>query len=95
MRTVAGVLAVLLIGVALLAMPPWRRGKVDGAWLRFARPPPGDEVGRVIAQADGGGGNLGVAAAVLRDAVASAIAGAVGTPDALWALARAELLEQA
>src|SRR6185437_6580712 len=43
MRLVAGILAVILIAAALFAMPLWRRGSVDGAWLKFTRPEAADE----------------------------------------------------
>jgi hypothetical protein len=92
MRLVAGVLAVLLIVGAIFAMPAWRRGSVDGTWLRFVRPEPADEPTRAIALVDAGDGNLRVAAAVLRDAVAAAVATAVGVKDPLYGMSKAELV---
>src|SRR6185437_9145869 len=72
MRLVAGILAVILIAAALFAMPLWRRGSVDGAWLKFTRPEAADEPTRAVALVDAGDANLRVAAAVLRDAVGAA-----------------------
>ncbi|HTJ41769.1 MAG TPA: DUF4350 domain-containing protein [Kofleriaceae bacterium] len=92
MRMVAGILAVVLIIAALFAMPLWRKGAVDGAWLRFTRPEPADEPGRAIALVDGGDANLRVAAAVLRDSVAAAIAHAINVKDPLYGMSKAELV---
>jgi hypothetical protein len=92
MRLVAGVLAVVLVIAALFAMPLWRKGAVDGAWLRFTRPEAADEPSRAVALVDGGDGNLRVAAAVLRDAVVAALSGAIGVADPLHGMSKAELV---
>src|SRR5207245_753722 len=60
MRLVAGVLALLLVIAAFAAMPAWRRGSVDGAWLRFVRPEAADDPTRAVAVADAGAANLRV-----------------------------------
>jgi hypothetical protein len=92
MRLVAGILAVILIAAALFAMPLWRRGSVDGAWLRFTRPEAADEPTRAVAQVDAGDANLRVAAAVLRDAVGAAIAQAIGVADPMMGMSKAQLV---
>lgn len=94
MKAIAGALAFLLIGAALLAMPAWRRGAVSGEWLRFARPAAGDDIAHAVARADRGDSNYRIAAAVLRDAVAAAIGAAIDVRDPLYALDRPALIER-
>lgn len=94
MKAIAGALAFLLIGAALLAMPAWKRGAVSGEWLRFARPAAGDDIAHAVARADRGDSNYRVAAAVLRDAVSAAIAGAIDVRDPLYALDRPALIDR-
>jgi hypothetical protein len=94
MRLVTGILAAILVVALLLAIPLWRRGAVDGAWLRFRRPEPADEPGRAIARADAGEANLRVPAAVLRDAIAAAVAHAIGVPaDPMFGMSERELTD--
>ena len=92
MRLISAILAAILIAAALFAMPLWRRGAVDGAWLRFTRPEAADDPTRAVALADGGDTNLRVAAAVLRDAVTAAVAQAIGVPDPLYGMSKAQLV---
>jgi hypothetical protein len=94
MKAIAGALAFLLIGAALLAMPAWRRGAVSGEWLRFARPVVADDIAHAVGRADRGESNFRVAAAVLRDAVAGALAAAIDVRDPLYELNRQTLIER-
>ena len=94
MRLVTGILAAILVVAVLLAIPLWRRGAVDGAWLRFLRPEPADDAARAIASTDRGEANLRVPAAVLRDAVAAAVAHAIGVPaDPMFGMSERELTD--
>ena len=98
MQVFGGALAVALAILALAAMPPWRRVPLDGRWLRLLRPERGVRgeipVDEVVAAADAGARNLMLPAAVLRDAVAAALARATGTVDPLHQLPERELVDR-
>jgi len=93
MKVVGALLALALAGLALAAMPPWRRVAMDGRWLRLMRPVRADDLPHVIASHDRGARNFLLPAAVLRDSAAAALARATETPDPLYQLGQADLLK--
>ena len=94
MRVIGAVVAVALAALALLAMPPWRRRIIDGAWLGPPRRERRDLATRVVAEHDAGASNFLIPAAVLRDSVNVALARAVEHVDPLYQLGERELIER-
>jgi len=94
MRTLAALLAIALLGLALFALPVRRGPRIDGAWLRFGRPARRDDAHGLIAAADRGGGPTLVLASVLRDQVQRALEVALDKPEPLYALSESELVAQ-
>jgi hypothetical protein len=97
MKGLAAALTVLLVVLALLALPIRRGQRVDGAWTRFARPGRRDEPHALIASADRDAfrtRSLLVIACVLRDQVQSLLAAALGRAEPLYTLGEAELVAQ-
>ncbi|MDQ3369190.1 MAG: DUF4350 domain-containing protein [Myxococcota bacterium] len=92
MKVLAAVLALLLLGLAIVALPVRRGPKIDGGWLRFGRPGRRDEPHALIHGADrGGGGNL-VLGCILRDHVQVLLAGVTGKTEPLYTLSEAHLV---
>lgn len=92
MRVIGALIAVALAALALVAMPPWRRRIIDGAWLGPPRRERRDLASRVVADHDGGSRNFLIPAAVLRDSVNVALARAVEHVDPLYQLPERELV---
>ncbi|HEU4613802.1 MAG TPA: DUF4350 domain-containing protein, partial [Kofleriaceae bacterium] len=65
MKALAATLAVLLLVLAVIALPVRRGPRIDGAWLRFGRPQRRDEPYGLVADGDQGGGNSLVLACIL------------------------------
>jgi hypothetical protein len=91
MKALAAALAALLLGLALGALPVRRGPKIDGAWLRFARPARRDEPHALIASPERGG-TLIVLACILRDQVQGLLADAIAAPEPLYTLSEGELV---
>lgn len=94
MQVLAGVLAVLLLLLALAALPVRRGPRVDGAWLRFHRPARRDEPHALIAAADRNTGSNLVLACILRDHAQIVLAGATGRSEALYTVPEAQLVAE-
>ncbi len=107
MKAVAAALAVLLLLLAFVALPIRRGPRIDGAWLKFSRPPRRDEPHGLVALAERGRvdttglgpltrsrgyGSLLVLAAILRDQVQVQLAGVTGKPEPLYTVPEAELV---
>ncbi len=94
MRIIAGVLALLLVGLVLTAMPVRRSSaRPDGSWLRIGRRSRRDAPEALVASADAGGprANFITAACVLRDVVQAALGRAVDIADPLHSRPENEL----
>ncbi len=93
MKALAAALAVLLLVLAVVALPIRRGPRIDGAWLRFGRPARRDEPFGLLASSDQGAGNSLVLACMLRDQVQTLIADAIGAPSSepLYTLTEAQL----
>jgi hypothetical protein len=94
MRVVGGLLAALLLVVAFVTLPAWRKNQADGRWLRVDRPARKDDLERAVEAADGGSDNFVIAATVLRDLAQLALQRVTGTPDPLFSLGEAELVQR-
>jgi hypothetical protein len=94
MRAVAGGLALVLLVLAISALPIRRGPRIDGAWLRFDRPPRKDDPHELVDAADHRGGNaaLLVTATVLRDHAQAALARTTGRAEPLYTMPEAELV---
>lgn len=94
MKGLAATLAVLLLVLAVLALPVRRGPRIDGAWLRFGRPQRRDEPYALLAASDQGAGNALVLACILRDQVQALLADALGGPSSepLYTLTEAQLV---
>ena len=92
MKALAGTLAVVLLGLALFALPVRRGPKIDGAWLRFGRPARRDEPHALVLAAETNTGSLLVLACVLRDHVQAVLASITNRPEPLYTLPEAELV---
>lgn len=92
MRALAIVLALLLLVLAIAALPVRRGPKIDGAWLRFGRPTRRDEPHGLIQEAERSGGGTLVVACILRDQVQVLLAGLVGRLEALYTMPEAQLV---
>lgn len=97
MKALAATLATALLLLALLALPVRRGPRIDGAWLRFGRPPRRDEAHTLVRTADSapntGAANL-VIACILRDHIQAQLAEVLGSREPLYTLAEAELAAQ-
>jgi hypothetical protein len=94
MKALAATLAVLLLVLAVIALPVRRGPRIDGAWLRFGRPQRRDEPYSLVAAGDQGGGNALVLACILRDQVQVLLADALGatSSDPLYTLTEGQLI---
>jgi hypothetical protein len=94
MKGLAATLAIVLLGLALFALPIRRGPKIDGAWLRFGRPARRDDPVTLVQSADRDAGSLLVLACILRDHVQALLAQVTGRPEPLYTLHEAELVAQ-
>jgi hypothetical protein len=92
MKVLASVLAVLLLLLAILALPVRRGPRIDGAWLRFGRPPRRDEPFTLVSAAERNHGNSLVLACILRDQVQALLTDLLGRPEPLFAVGEAQLV---
>jgi hypothetical protein len=92
MKVLAAVLAVLLLLLAVLALPVRRGPRIDGAWLRFGRPARRDEPYALVRAAERNQGNPLVLACILRDQVQALLAELLGRPEPLFAVGEAQLV---
>lgn len=94
MKALAATLAVLLLVLAVIALPVRRGPRIDGAWLRFGRPQRRDEPYSLVAAGDQGGGNALVLACILRDQVQVLLADALGatSSEPLYTLTEGQLI---
>ena len=100
LKVLAAIVALLVALACLLALPVRRGPPLDGAWARgpqgtgvAAGPTDLDElIGRFDRAAPHAGTNLMLPAAVLRDAVQTALARVVERPDPLYTLGEGELV---
>jgi hypothetical protein len=92
MKVLAGLLATLLLVLAIAALPVRRGPKVDGAWLRFTRPMRRDEPYAMVSNADKQAGSFLVLACVLRDQVQALLALTLNKPDPLYILSEGQLV---
>jgi hypothetical protein len=91
MKGLAIALAAALLLLAMIALPTRRGPKIDGAWLRFGRPPRRDEPSTLIAEADRSGGTL-VVACILRDHVQILLAGVTHSLEPLYTVPESQLV---
>ena len=94
MRVIGALLAAVLLLGAFLTLPAWRRNQADGRWLRVDRPGRKDDLERAVEAADHGSDNYVVPATVLRDLAQHALARVTGTPDPLFSVGEAELVQR-
>jgi hypothetical protein len=95
MKALAATLAVLLLLLAVLALPVRRGPRIDGAWLRFGRPQRRDEPYAVVSASERNAGSALVLACILRDQVQTLLAEALASPSAepLYTLTEAQLVK--
>lgn len=91
MKVLAATLAIVLLVLAFLALPVRRGPKIDGGWLRFARPIRRDEPHGLIAAADKGSGSNLVLACILRDHVQVLLAGVTSRLEPLYTVPEPQL----
>ena len=94
MKALAATLAILLLLLAVLALPVRRGPRIDGAWLRFGRPVRRDEPYTLVAAGERGGGSPLVLACILRDQVQALLAEVLGRSEPLFTLSEAQLVKQ-
>jgi hypothetical protein len=94
MKGLAAMLAILLLGLAALALPVRRGPRIDGAWLRFHRPQRRDEPYMLVGNADRHAGSLLVLACILRDQVQAQLADTLGKAESLYTLSESQLVQQ-
>jgi hypothetical protein len=93
MKALAAALAVMLLLLAVIALPVRRGPRIDGAWLRFGRPLRRDEPYSVVAAAERNTGSSLVLACILRDHVQALLADVLGKPEPLYTLTEAQLVK--
>ncbi len=93
MKALAATLAVLLLLLAVLALPVRRGPRIDGAWLRFGRPVRRDEPYGVVAAGDRNAANSLVLACILRDHVQTLLADTLGKHEPLYTLSEGQLVK--
>jgi hypothetical protein len=97
MKALAATLAVLLLLLAVLALPVRRGPRIDGAWLRFGRPLRRDEPYTLVNASERNSGNSLVLACILRDQVqallADALSAITSSREPLYTLTEAQLVK--
>lgn len=94
MKVLATLLAITLLGLALLALPIRRGPKIDGAWLKFGRPIRRDEPSELVLAADRGTSSNLVVACILRDHVQVVLAGIVHKLEPLYTVPEPQLFNE-
>jgi hypothetical protein len=92
MKVLAATLALLLLVLAMLALPVRRGPKIDGGWLKFARPARRDEPHMLVQGADTDQGSNLVLACILRDHVQVVLAGVTNRLEPLYTLPEPQLV---
>jgi hypothetical protein len=94
MKAVAAGLAALLLVLAVAALPVRRGPRIDGAWLKFARPVRRDDAHALVASAESERGQLLVLACILRDQVQAYLAEATQHAEPLYTVPEAALVAE-
>ncbi|MDB4952925.1 MAG: hypothetical protein JWO36_494 [Myxococcales bacterium] len=94
MKGLAAALAIVLLMLAVFALPIRRGPRIDGAWLKFGRPARRDEPHHLVGISDQGSMSLLLIACILRDQVQSLLADAIVKPEPLYTIPEAELVAQ-
>jgi len=94
MKALAGSLAVVLLLLALIALPVRRGPKIDGAWLRFVRPGRRDEPHGLIHAANRNAGSNLVIACILRDHTQVLLAGVTNKLEPLYTVPETQLVAE-
>jgi hypothetical protein len=97
MKVLAGTLALMLLALAIAALPVRRGPKIDGAWLRFGRPSRRDEPYALVGNADRSPSSFLVLACMLRDQVQALLADALGpgsTSEPLYTVGEGQLIDR-
>lgn len=95
MKVLAGTLATALLLLAILALPLRRGPRMEGAWLKFGRPPRRDDGQALIAAADAGKDTSSlVLACILRDQLQGQLAEVLAQREPLYTLSEADLMKQ-
>ncbi len=94
MKALAATLAVLLLLLAVVALPVRRGPRIDGAWLRFGRPVRRDEPYSLVGAADRNAASSLVLACIVRDHVQAVLAERLGKADPLYTFSEAQLIKQ-
>jgi hypothetical protein len=94
MKTLAALLAVTLLLLALIALPVRRGPIIDGAWLRFNRPARRDEPHGLVKHADANSGSNLVLACILRDHVQRLLAELTGKSEPLYTVPESQLVTE-
>ncbi len=94
MKLLAAVLAAILLGLALLALPVRRGAQIDGAWLRFVRPARRDDPHGLVQAAEHGGAGTLVLACILRDHVQRLLGELTARLEPLYTLPEAQLVAE-
>ncbi len=94
MKALAASLAVLLLLLALVALPVRRGPKIDGAWLRFNRPGRRDEPHGLVHAADRNAGSNLVIACILRDHAQVLLAGVTNKLEPLYTVPETQLVAE-
>jgi hypothetical protein len=93
MKGLAATLAILLLLLAVLALPVRRGPRIDGAWLRFGRPQRRDEPYSVVSASERNVGSALVLACILRDQVQTLLSDTLGKAEPLYTLTEAQLVK--
>lgn len=94
MKALAAGLTLLLLLLALVALPVRRGPTIDGAWLRFSRPQRRDEPHALVASADKGTGSTLVLACILRDHVQRLLGEITGKSEPLYTVPESQLVAE-
>jgi hypothetical protein len=94
MKALAASLALLLLVLAVAALPVRRGPRIDGAWLRFGRPAKRDEPYGLVGGADKQPTSFLVLACILRDQVQVLLTDALGKSEPLYTLSESQLATQ-
>jgi hypothetical protein len=94
MKVLAASLAVILLLLAMFALPVRRGPKIDGAWLRFGRPGRRDEPHGLIQAADRNAGSNLVIACILRDHAQILLAGVTNKLEPLYTVPETQLVAE-
>jgi hypothetical protein len=94
MKGLAAALAIVLLLLAMFALPVRRGPRIDGAWLKFGRPVRRDEPHNLVTISERGNTSLLLLACILRDQVQSMLATTITKPEPLYTIPEAELVAQ-